>query len=106
MASPLDRGDQSNKPETADLTNGTRGRHIVCMQTRESISRFCKIKYNFCYCNGYLCSRDKWVPVTTAWGFVSMWMAKRAPIFRVGANIINKQLRTADKGWSRGLGVG
>ena len=33
-------------------------------------------------------------------------MEERPPIWRVAANKSNKQLRTADKGWSSSLGVG
>jgi hypothetical protein len=38
---------------------------------------------------------DKWVPVTKAW----------SPIWRVAANKLNKQSRTADEGWFSSLGV-
>ena len=31
---------------------------------------------------------------------------ERPPIWRVAANILNKQSRTADKGWYSSLGVG
>ena len=43
--------------------------------------------------------RDKWVPVNTAWGILKLWMEERPPIWRVAANILTKQPRTADKGW-------
>jgi hypothetical protein len=33
-------------------------------------------------------------------------MEERPPIWRVAANILNKQSQTADKGWSSRLGVG
>jgi len=33
-------------------------------------------------------------------------MEERPPVWRVAANILNKQSRTADKGWSSRLGVG
>jgi hypothetical protein len=33
-------------------------------------------------------------------------MEERPPIWRVAANILNKQSRTADEGWSSNLGVG
>jgi hypothetical protein len=33
-------------------------------------------------------------------------MEERPPIWRVGTNVLNKQSRTADKGWSSSLGVG
>jgi len=44
--------------------------------------------------------RDNWFPVTTARRVLRMRMEERPPIWRVAANILNKQLRTADKGWS------
>ena len=50
-------------------------------------------------------SRDKWVPVTTARLVLSLRMEERHPIWRVAANILNKQSRTADEGWSSSLGV-
>jgi hypothetical protein len=46
------------------------------------------------------------VPVTTAWRVVMLRMEERPPIWRVAANMLNKQSRTADKGWSSSLGVG
>ena len=33
-------------------------------------------------------------------------MEEQPPIWRVAANILNKQSQTADKGWSLSLGVG
>ena len=33
-------------------------------------------------------------------------MEERPPIWRVAANKLNKQSRTADKGWSSSLGLG
>jgi len=33
-------------------------------------------------------------------------MEEWPPIWRIAANILNKQSRTADKGWSSSLGVG
>ena len=50
--------------------------------------------------------RDKWVPVTTAGLVLRLQMEERPPIWRVAANILNKQSRTAEKGWSSSLGVG
>jgi hypothetical protein len=50
--------------------------------------------------------RDKWVPVTTAWRVLRLPMEERPPIWTVAANILNKQLRTAEKGCSSRLGVG
>jgi len=54
----------------------------------------------------YQRTRDKWVPVTTAWRVLRLRMEELPPIWRVAANILNKQSRTADKGWSSSLGVG
>jgi hypothetical protein len=53
-----------------------------------------------------MCSHVRWVPchhglacpqVGDGGGALQFW--------RVAANILNKQLRTADKGWSSSLGV-
>jgi hypothetical protein len=33
-------------------------------------------------------------------------LEERPPIWRVTKNVLNKQLRTADKGWSSSLGFG
>jgi hypothetical protein len=49
---------------------------------------------------------DKRVPVTMARCIFRMWMEERPPIGRVAANILNKQSRRADTGWSSSLGVG
>ena len=43
-------------------------------------------------------SQHKWVPVTTPWHVFRLWMEERPPIARVAADILNKQLRTANKG--------
>jgi hypothetical protein len=50
--------------------------------------------------------RDKWVPDTTAWRVLSLRMEKRPPIRSVAANWLNKQLRTADKGWPSSWEIG
>jgi predicted P-loop ATPase/GTPase len=58
-------------------------------------------------CNIYMYnkqSRDRWVPVTTAWRVLLLRMEERPPIWRVAANILNKQSQTADKAWSSYLG--
>jgi hypothetical protein len=44
--------------------------------------------------------------VTTAWRVLRLRMEERPPIWRIAANILNKQSRTADKGWSSSLGLG
>ena len=54
----------------------------------------------------FLDTYDKWVPVTTAWRVLRLRMEERPPIWRVAANKLNKQSRTADEGWSSSLGVG
>jgi len=51
-------------------------------------------------------SRHLWVPVTTAWRVLRLRIEERPPTRRVAANKLNKQSRTADKGWSSSLGVG
>jgi len=48
---------------------------------------------------------DKWVPVTKAWRVLRLRMEERPPVWRVAANKLNKQSRTADEGWSSSLGV-
>jgi len=64
-------------------------------------------------CNGvnleieikHLEASDKWVPVTMAWCVLRLQMEEQPPIWKVAANILNKQSRTADKAWSSSLGV-
>ena len=46
------------------------------------------------------------LPVTTGWRVLRLRMEERPTIWRVAANILSKQSRTADKGWSSSLGVG
>jgi hypothetical protein len=48
----------------------------------------------------------KRVPVTTAWRVLRLRMEKRPLVWRVAVNILNKQSRTAGKGWSSSSGVG
>ena len=48
----------------------------------------------------------KWVPVTMTWCVLRFRMEERPPIWMVASNILNKQLRAADEGWSYGLWVG
>ena len=81
---------------------------------------FCKLcifivtfMYSYCYVYVFLLlcmfrsvPCDTWVPVTTAWRVLRLWMEERPPIWRVAANKLNKQSRTADEGWSSSLGVG
>jgi hypothetical protein len=43
---------------------------------------------------------DKWVPVITAWRVLRLQMKERPPVWRIAANILNKQSRTTDNGWS------
>ena len=59
--------------------------------------------YNYIYIYTY---KKKWVPVTTACRVLRLRMEKRPPIWRLAANILNKQSRTADKGWSSSLEIG
>jgi hypothetical protein len=51
-------------------------------------------------------SHDKWVSVTTAWPVLRLKMEELPPIWRVVANILNKQSQTAEKGWYSSLGDG
>ena len=48
--------------------------------------------------------RVRWVPVTTAWRVLRLRIEGRPLIWMIAANILNKQSRTADKGWSSSLG--
>jgi len=49
---------------------------------------------------------DKSVPVTATWRVLRLHMDESPPIWRVAANILHKQSRTADKKWSSTLGIG
>ena len=42
---------------------------------------------------------DKWVLDTMARGGIRLLKEERPPMWMVSANILNKQSRTADKGW-------
>ena len=66
------------------------------------VNQLC-IKFNLPNQNNALCL---WVPVTTAWRVLRLWMEERPPTWRVAANKLNKQSRTADNGWSSSLGIG
>ena len=46
------------------------------------------------------------VPLNTAWRVLSLRVEERPAIWRVAVYILNKQLWTADKGWSSSLGLG
>ena len=48
----------------------------------------------------------QWCAVTTAWRVLRFRLKERPPIRRVAANKLNKNSRTADEGWSSGLGFG
>ena len=50
--------------------------------------------------------RDKWVAITTAWRVLRLRLEERPPIWRVAANILNKQSRTADMGSPPAWGLG
>jgi hypothetical protein len=56
----------------------------------------------------FICNNldDKWVLVATTWDVLRLRMEERAPIWTVAANILNKQSRTAGKGWSSSLCLG
>jgi len=45
-------------------------------------------------------------PVPTAWRVLRLRMKERPPMWRVAANILRKQLRTADKGFPPAWGLG
>jgi hypothetical protein len=44
--------------------------------------------------------------VTTAWRVLRLRMEETPSVWRVTASMLNKQSRTADKGWFSSLGVG
>jgi hypothetical protein len=46
------------------------------------------------------------VPVSRAWRVLRVQMEERPPTWRVAANILNKQLRIAGKGWAASFGLG
>ena len=48
----------------------------------------------------------EWISVTAAWRVLRLRIEELSPIWRVDANILNKQSRRADEGWSSSLGVG
>jgi hypothetical protein len=50
-------------------------------------------------------SRHRWFPVTRAWRVLRLRMEERTPILWAAANILNNQLRTADKRCYPTLGV-
>jgi len=75
--------------------------NIKTLQHLHSIHAYVQISY---YTAIHPC--DKLVPVTMAWRVLRLRMEERSPIWRVAVNKLNKQLRTADKGWSSSLGVG
>jgi hypothetical protein len=45
-------------------------------------------------------------PVTTVWSVLRLRLEKRPPIWGVIKNVLNKQLREADKEWSSSMGFG
>ena len=54
----------------------------------------------------FMLSPCLWVPLTTAWRVLRLWMEERPPIWRVAANKLNKQSRTAEKGDPPDWGLG
>ena len=50
--------------------------------------------------------RDMWVRVATAWRVFRLRVEERPAVWRVAANILNMQARSADNGWSSSLGFG
>ena len=58
------------------------------------------------YFSNVFWSHVMWVPVTTAWRVLRLRMEERPPMWRVAANKLNNQSRTADEGWPSSLGVG
>ena len=58
-----------------------------------------------CYIIIIIITLYKCVPLTTAWRVLRLRMEERLPIRRIAANILNKQSRTADKGWFSSFGA-
>ena len=89
---------------------GTTEYRTLYTRCRVNRCRYNRVRLHICVCVCVcVCIRhpcDKWVPVTTAWRVLRLRMEERPPIWRVAANILNKQSRTADKGCSSSLGVG
>jgi len=48
---------------------------------------------------------EKWVPVTMAWRVLRLQVEKHPPLWRVAANVLNKQSNAAENLWSSSLGV-
>ena len=75
----------------------------VFIKETDSLTNLVRNPVVFQYINRiFLCA----VPVTTAWSVLRLRMEERPPIWRVAANKLNKQSRTADKGRSSSLGLG
>jgi len=49
---------------------------------------------------------DKWVAVSAAWCILRLRMEERILMWRVDANVLNKESRKADKKRSSSLGFG
>jgi hypothetical protein len=47
---------------------------------------------------------DKCFPIPTVWRLLRFLMEEQPSTWRVAANTLNKQSRTADKGWYSSLG--
>jgi hypothetical protein len=49
---------------------------------------------------------NEWVPATTLWRVLRLRIQQRSPIRKAAVNIMNRQLRKADKEWSSSLVLG
>ena len=80
---------------------------IVIVVTNDPLQLLLCLSYQVVY---YLTTLYQIQPlsgsVTMAWHVLRLRMVEWPLIWRVAANILNKQSRTADKGWSSSLGVG
>ena len=83
---------------SSDCTASNNGKTVDCKR-EECGSKF--LGHNLEHYFTFPCL---WVPVTTAWRVLRLRMEERPPIWRVAENKLNKQSRTADKGWSSSLG--
>ena len=81
---------------------------LISLHSLYNIHKFSELQHKVLYNNLILYCvtvHDKWIPVTTIRPVFRLWMEERHSIWRVAANILNKQSLISDKVWSSGLGV-
>jgi hypothetical protein len=72
-------------------------------QKKKALSHTHITRLHFIQPNEYLSGihqllHDKWAPVTTAWRVLRLQIQERTPVWRIAANIMNKQSRITDNG--------